>query len=52
MKLPCERLSVEILKSQIIKFFGGNVQRISWEESPESLVQGRNRIKIVDINRK
>lgn len=29
MKLPCERLSVEILKSQIIKLFGGNVQYTS-----------------------
>ena len=29
MKLPCERLSVEILKSQIIKLFGGNVQYAS-----------------------
>lgn len=29
MKLPCERLSVEILKSQILKLFGGNVQYTS-----------------------
>ena len=29
MKLPCERLSIEILKSQILKLFGGNVQYTS-----------------------
>lgn len=29
MKLPCERLSVEILKSQILLKFGGNVQSTS-----------------------
>ena len=29
MKLPCERLSVEILKSQILLKFGGNVKYTS-----------------------